>query len=204
MSTWITLLDIIGTIVFAISGWLTASKKQLDYFGGVIIAIVTAVGGGSIRDVVLGNTPVSWIKNETTIFAIFIGIIIAISFHRWLDKLRRTLFLFDTLGIAVFTVSGTQLALNYDILPVPAILLGITSAVAGGIIRDTLCNEIPLVFRKEIYATACLLGAVTFYCCMYVGLDVVWSTTFSCIATVTLRTIAVWKNIQMPLVKSNS
>lgn len=200
MSNWIFALDIIGTIVFAISGWLTASKKELDYFGGIIIAIVTAVGGGSIRDVVLGNTPVGWIKNETTILAIFAGIVIAILFHKWLDKLRRTLFLFDTLGIAVFTVSGTQLALNYDILPVPAVLLGITSAVAGGIIRDTLCNEIPLVFRKEIYATACLLGAVVFYASLQMGLDVVWSTILSCMATVSLRTIAVWKNIELPRV----
>lgn len=200
MSNWIYALDIIGTIVFAISGWLTASKKELDYFGGIIIAIVTAVGGGSIRDVVLGNTPVGWVKNETTILAIFVGIVIAVLFHKWLDKLRRTLFLFDTLGIAVFTVSGTQLALNYDILPVPAILLGIASAVAGGIIRDTLCNEIPLVFRKEIYATACLLGAVTFYGCLQLGLDVVASTVLSCIATVSLRTIAVWKNIELPRV----
>jgi uncharacterized membrane protein YeiH len=200
MSNWIFILDIIGTVVFAISGWLTASKKELDYFGGIIIAIVTAVGGGSIRDVVLGNTPVGWVKNETTILAIFAGIVIAILFHKWLDKLRRTLFLFDTLGIAVFTVSGTQLALNYDILPVPAVLLGITSAVAGGIIRDTLCNEIPLVFRKEIYATACLLGAVVFYASLQMGLDVVWSTILSCIATVSLRTIAVWKNIELPKV----
>jgi len=200
MSNWIFALDIIGTIVFAISGWLTAAKKELDYFGGIIIAIVTAVGGGSIRDVVLGNTPVGWIKNETTVLAIFTGIVIAILFHKWLDKLRRTLFLFDTLGIAVFTVSGTQLALNYDILPVPAVLLGITSAVAGGIIRDTLCNEIPLVFRKEIYATACLLGAVVFYGCLQLGLDIVWSTILSCIATVSLRTISVWKNIELPRV----
>jgi uncharacterized membrane protein YeiH len=200
MSNWIFALDIIGTVVFAISGWLTASKKELDYFGGIIIAIVTAVGGGSIRDMVLGNTPVGWVKNETTILAIFAGIVIAILFHKWLDKLRRTLFLFDTLGIAVFTVSGTQLALNYDILPVPAVLLGIASAVAGGIIRDTLCNEIPLVFRKEIYATACLLGAVVFYASLQMGLDVVWSTILSCIATVSLRTIAVWKNIELPKV----
>lgn len=200
MSNWIFALDIIGTIVFAISGWLTASKKELDYFGGIITAIVTAVGGGSIRDVVLGNTPVGWIKNETTVLAIFVGIVIAVLFHKWLDKVRRTLFLFDTLGIAVFTVSGTQLALNYDILPVPAVLLGITSAVAGGIIRDTLCNEIPLVFRKEIYATACLLGGVVFYASLQMGLDVVWSTILSCIATVSLRTIAVWKNIELPRV----
>ena len=150
----------------------------------------------------LGNTPVGWIKNESTIIAIVAGIVIAMLFYRWLDKLRRTLFLFDTLGIAVFTVSGMQLALNYDILPLPAILLGIASAVAGGIVRDTLCNEIPLVFRKEIYATACLAGALTYYLALQFGLDKLFATLLSCGATVSIRTLAVWRKIELPKVKA--
>lgn len=202
MSNWIFALDIIGTIVFAISGWLTAVKKELDYFGGVIIAIVTAVGGGTFRDLILGKTPVGWISNRYTVYAIFSGIVIAVLFHKWLDKLRRTMFLFDTLGIGVFTVSGLQLALSFDIHPIPAILLGIASAVAGGIIRDTLCNEIPLVFRKEIYATACLLGAGSYFVAShYFGVDEVIGSVLAILSTVVLRAVAVWKKIELPRLK---
>ena len=203
-AVWIMPLDIAGTFVFAMSGWLTAIQKQLDYFGGLVIAIVTAVGGGTLRDVMLGNTPVNWVQSQETVYAIVAGVLFAQLFYRWMSRIRRTLFLFDTLGIGVFTISGVQLALTFDIHPIPAILLGIASAVAGGVIRDTLCNEIPLVFRKELYATACLSGASLYWVLHILDVPAGLNTLLSFAVIVAFRSVAVWRNIQLPLLRPKS
>lgn len=157
------LLDIIGTMAFALSGALTAMNKRLDPFGIFIIAFVTAVGGGTLRDMLIGKTPVGWMLNLNYVYVIIIGYFLAILFRKKLDKFRKSLFLFDTIGLGVFTLIGLEKGISIGLNPIICIALGTMTACFGGVIRDILCNEIPVIFRKEIYATICILGGIVFF-----------------------------------------
>ncbi|HLW42184.1 MAG TPA: trimeric intracellular cation channel family protein [Flavobacterium sp.] len=164
-------LDILGTVAFAISGSLAAINKKFDFFGVLIIALATAIGGGTLRDLLIGNTPVSWLMNLQTFYIIIISAIITVIFRRKLGILRTSLFLFDTIGIGIFTIVGIEKGLEVDLSPVVCILLGTITACFGGVTRDILCNEIPVIFRKEIYATACLLGGLMFFILKYFSVN---------------------------------
>ena len=157
------LLDIIGTMAFAMSGALTAMSKKLDPFGVFIIAFVTAVGGGTLRDVMIGRMPVGWMQDVTYVYVIILGFILTIVFRKRLDKLRTSLALFDTIGLGVFTLIGIQKGLDYQLHPVICISLGTMTACFGGVLRDILCNEIPVIFREEVYATICIFGGIVFF-----------------------------------------
>jgi uncharacterized membrane protein YeiH len=157
------LLDIIGTMAFAMSGALTAMKKKMDPFGVFIIAFVTAVGGGTLRDVMIGRTPVGWMRDLNYVYVIILGFVITIIFRKRLDNLRKSLALFDTIGLGVFTLIGIQKGIEYNLHPVICVALGTLTACFGGVIRDILCTEIPVIFRKEVYATICILGGVVFF-----------------------------------------
>ncbi|MCT4628261.1 trimeric intracellular cation channel family protein [Winogradskyella sp.] len=156
-------LDILGTIAFAISGVLIAMNKRMDPFGVIIIAFVTAVGGGTLRDVMVGIEPVSWMRNMIYVYVIFASTVFAVVFRNQLKHLRRSLFLFDTIGIGLYTVVGIETGLTAELHPIICMFLGTMTACFGGVIRDILCNEIPVIFRKEIYATACILGGLTYF-----------------------------------------
>ncbi|WP_330442922.1 trimeric intracellular cation channel family protein [Flavobacterium sp. C4GT6] len=157
------LLDILGTMAFAISGVLTALNKKMDPFGVFVIAFVTAVGGGTLRDVLIGRTPVGWMQDLNYMYVITAGFILAIIFRKKLDKLRTSLFFFDTIGLGVFTLIGLEKGLDVNLHPVICIALGTMTACFGGVTRDILCNQIPVVFRREIYATICILGGGVFF-----------------------------------------
>ncbi|ELI6454251.1 trimeric intracellular cation channel family protein [Flavobacterium psychrophilum] len=157
------LLDIIGTMAFAMSGALTAMNKKMDPFGVFIIAFVTALGGGTLRDVMIGNTPVGWMKDLKGVYAIIVAFLLAFLFRNRFDKLRTSLFLFDTIGLGVFTLIGIQKGINIHLHPVICVAVGTMTACFGGVIRDILCNEIPVIFRKEIYATICIIGGIFFF-----------------------------------------
>ncbi|WP_411768046.1 trimeric intracellular cation channel family protein [Winogradskyella sp. A3E31] len=157
------IVDILGTIAFAISGVLVAMDKRMDAFGVLIIAFVTAVGGGTLRDVMIGLEPVSWMRNMTFVYVIIGSAIFAVIFRRRISYLRTSLFLFDTIGIALYTVVGIEKGIVAGLHPIICIALGTMTACFGGVIRDILCNEIPVIFRKEIYATACILGGLTYF-----------------------------------------
>lgn len=148
-------------MVFAISGAMAANRKNIDIFGATFTGFVTAIGGGSLRDVFLNLRPI-WVDDANYLIAIFIGVFISILANRQLDRLARTLTFFDAIGIGFFCIVGVQKSLQYDSSATAAIILGMFSAVMGGVIRDTLMNETPLIFRKEIYATACLSGAILY------------------------------------------
>lgn len=155
-------LELIGTFFFAISGALAMQNKEHDWFGAGFTGFVTAIGGGTLRDMMLGSYPLVWIGDINFLYAVLIGVIAAILFHRVFVKLRRTFLLFDTLGIAFFTILGTEKAIGLGVRPEIAAIMGMFTAVMGGVIRDTLTNEVPVIFRKEIYATACLAGAIVY------------------------------------------
>ena len=157
------LLDIIGTLVFAISGALTAIYKKLDLFGVYCIAFVTALGGGTVRDVLIGRTPVGWMLDIDYVYIITTGFLLSIIFNRYLERLRISMFLFDTIGLGVFTLIGLEKGLAFGLSPVICVILGTITATFGGVIRDILCNEIPVLFRKEIYATLCIAGGILFF-----------------------------------------
>ena len=143
-------LDILGTIAFAISGVLVAMNKRMDPFGVLIIAFVTAVGGGTLRDIMVGVEPVSWMRNMTFVYVIIASTVFAVIFRNKLKHLRRSLFLFDTIGIGLYTVVGIETGLVANLHPIICVALGTMTACFGGVIRDILCNDIPVIFRKEI------------------------------------------------------
>ena len=155
-------LDIIGTFAFAISGALVAMKKEFDLFGVAIIAFVTAVGGGMLRDILIDAHPINWIGDLNYLWTIMIAVVFTFLFRSKIAPLRKTFFLFDTIGIAVFTLLGLQKGLSFDLHPIIALIMGMISAVFGGVIRDVLTNQVPLIFKKEIYALACLIGGVVY------------------------------------------
>ncbi|RTY94228.1 trimeric intracellular cation channel family protein [Flavobacterium sp. GSN2] len=164
-------LDFVGTIAFTMSGALTAMSKKLDPFGVFIIAFVTAVGGGTLRDVMIGRTPVGWMLDLNYVYVIFLGFVLSIIFRKKFDRLRTSLFLFDTVGLGVFTLIGLEKGINIGLHPVICIALGTITACFGGVIRDILCNDIPVIFRREIYATICILGGMLFFMLREFNLD---------------------------------
>lgn len=166
------LFEVLGTAFFAISGALAANKKSApDWFGVTFIGFITAIGGGSLRDVLLGSYPIVWVKDVYFIYAILVGTVLASIFYKTLHRLRKTLFLFDTLGIALFTIVGTEKALSLGAGPETAAMMGMFSAVMGGVLRDMLTQEVPIIFHKEIYATACLAGALLYLFLHYFGIS---------------------------------
>ncbi|HMR88953.1 MAG TPA: trimeric intracellular cation channel family protein [Saprospiraceae bacterium] len=164
-------IDIVGTMAFAISGVLAAFSKKLDPFGVFIIAFVTSVGGGTLRDILIGRTPVGWMVDLTYVYVIIAGYFLALLFRKKLDHFRTSLFLFDTIGLGVFTLIGLEKGIVAGLHPIICIALGTMTACFGGVIRDILCNEIPVIFRKEIYATICILGGLLFFALKYLQLQ---------------------------------
>jgi len=170
--TWVVFVDLIGTLVFAISGVLTAIDKKFDLVGTLVIGFVTAIGGGTIRDILIGRLPVGWIKDMNYIYAILIGYVLAYLFRKNIIKLKKSMFLFDTIGIGLFTIIGIKIGLNYELHPVVCLILGVVSACFGGVVRDVLTNEIPLIFREQIYASACMIGGIFYFLLsQFVSLD---------------------------------
>lgn len=198
LDTVITWLSYLGIFAFAISGFSTAANKKLDLFGAIIIALVTALGGGTLRDLLLNDTP-SWISNTTGMYIAIAGGICAYVLNTHMLKIRKTLFLFDTIGISLFTISGLQIAQSHDISGFLLVIFGVISATFGGVIRDTLCNEIPLIFRKEVYATACIIGALVYLGLEYLEFNLVLKTIISCLVIIAIRTWAVMKKYRIPV-----
>ncbi|EQA46490.1 putative membrane protein [Leptospira broomii serovar Hurstbridge str. 5399] len=196
-----TYFDLAGVAVFAISGALAASEKKghhSDAFTVFFTGFITAIGGGTLRDITLGNYPVSWVRDSNVLWAIFVGFLITIVFTRFLVRYRSWIFIFDTVGISIYTVIGTKISLSYGVNPFAASILGMISAVFGGVIRDTLINEVPLIFRREIYATACLAGAILYILLSKADVNVDLSTGISAALIILIRIIAVRYNLALP------
>ncbi|WP_394907053.1 trimeric intracellular cation channel family protein [uncultured Mesonia sp.] len=190
-------LDILGTIAFAISGVLTAMRKRMDAFGIFIIAFITAVGGGTLRDILI-KAPIAWMHNLTYLYVIIASTLFAAVFRSKLIYFRRSLFLFDTIGIGLYTVIGMQKAIMLE-LPAPiCIAVGTISACFGGVLRDILCNEIPIIFRKEIYATACIAGGLVYFALNYIGVLVSFNAIIAGSVVIVVRLLAVIFKLQLP------
>lgn len=185
------ILELIGTLVFAISGALTAAERKFDLMGISIIAFVTALGGGTLRDLLIGSTPVAWLNDPRLLIVISVGILVAFIFNKRLNALRKTFFLFDSMGLGLFAIAGMQKAIDYDIYPAYAILCGMITATFGGMLRDILCNEVPIIFRKEIYATAALIGATLYLLLDYFQVIPEIKLIASVVVVITIRILAV-------------
>ena len=194
-------VDLAGTLVFALSGWLLASSKQLDVFGASVIAFVTAVGGGTLRDILIGSSPVGWTQDLNYLLVIGIGILAGLFFKKVFERLRKTMFLFDSIGIGLFTILGIQKTLEMGLSPVIAIMMGTISAVFGGVLRDTLMNEIPLIFRKEIYATVCLVGGGLYLLLGKITSNSDLSLIITVVFIISIRILVVQRNWSFPTLK---
>ncbi|TFV95746.1 trimeric intracellular cation channel family protein [Algoriphagus kandeliae] len=191
-------LELVGTFVFAISGALAIREREHDLFGAGFTGFITAIGGGTLRDILLDSYPLVWIGDIYFLYAILLGVLAAFVFPNFLSQLRKTFFLFDTLGIGFFTVLGVEKALSLGVRPEIAAIMGMFSAVMGGVIRDTLTNEIPILFRKEIYASACLAGAILYLVLNYLGLDRDWNLLISMSMVISIRLVAVKYKLSLP------
>lgn len=195
----ILVIDILGTIAFAISGVLTAMNKRLDPFGILIIAFVAAVGGGTLRDILIG-TDVMWMRDLTYVYVILGSTIFAVTFRKRIGYIRRSLFLFDTIGIALYTIVGVEKGIAAGFHPIICISLGTITACFGGVLRDILCNEIPIIFRKEIYATACIAGALVYFLLLKTILPLDFIVIISGATVMTIRLLAVYFKLSLPTI----
>ena len=193
-------LNLIGIFFFTISGSLAARDKKHyhDYFGVFFTGFITAIGGGTLRDMMLGAYPISWLSDRNILISIIIAFLFTLVFKKYIVKLRRTLFLFDTVGVGIYTILGVQKSLELGVNPFAAVILGLISAVFGGVIRDTLINEIPLIFAKEIYATACIAGAVLFTTLLYFKIDSNIAAILSMSIIIIIRILAVKYKLALP------
>ena len=198
----LTILDLSGVWAFAVSGSLTAMQKRMDIFGVLIVAFGTSFAGGTIRDVLI-NRPVFWLHNETYLYILFISVPVAVLFRNYLQYLRKALFFFDTIGLALFTVVGVgkSLALGYPFWV--AIIMGSITGAAGGVIRDVFINEIPLIFRKEIYAMACVVGGTTYWICELAGMQSYGCQVIGGISVFITLILAVKYKICLPILSGN-
>ncbi|NRR93259.1 trimeric intracellular cation channel family protein [Winogradskyella undariae] len=195
---FIQIVDLLGTIAFAISGALIAMNKRMDPFGVLIISFVTAVGGGTLRDLMIGVEPVSWMRNITFVYVIIGSATFAVIIRNRISFLMKSLFLFDTIGIGLYTVVGIETGLVAGLHPTICIAMGTMTACFGGVLRDTLCNEIPVIFREEIYATACILGGVTYFVLLQFFEDRNYLFIIAGLVVITVRLVAARFKISLP------
>ena len=201
--TFTQVLDFIGTLAFAISGIRLASAKQFDLFGAYVVGVVTAIGGGTMRDLMLGNQ-IFWMTNSFYLICSAIALLWVITFRRLLVRQNNTWFLFDTIGLALFTVTGIEKTLTapseYPFWV--AIIMGAITGAAGGVFRDVFINEVPLIFRKEIYALACVIGGIVYgFCYLVFGLDTIASGLICGSTVILMRLLAVKYGLHLPILK---
>ncbi|BCG24470.1 trimeric intracellular cation channel family protein [Pseudomonas tohonis] len=193
------LSDLFGVAVFAITGALMAGRKSMDLFGVLVIAIITALGGGTLRDVILGNHPVSWIRDDTYILVASLAAVGTVLWVRLTRPINETgLLVADAFGLAVFTVYGTEVALQHQVPLSTAVIMGVITGVAGGVMRDVICNEIPLIFQKEIYAIACVAGSLVFIGLLHLGLPRWFDTGVAMLVVLGTRLAAIRWGLSLP------
>lgn len=202
------LFDFVGALAFAISGIRLASAKNFDLFGAYVVGVTTAAGGGTIRDLMLGLTPF-WLTNPFYLICTAIALVWVIIFRKLLVRQDNTWFLFDTIGLALFTVTGiekTLMATTQDGQTFPfwaAIIMGTITGAGGGVLRDVFINEEPLIFRKEIYALACVGGGLAYFACHASQMPQFVSAIVCGLTVVAIRLLAVKFKLHLPIIRGN-
>lgn len=201
-STLLLIIEIVGTIAFAISGIRLAAAKKFDWFGAYIVGLVTAIGGGTLRDILLDTTPF-WMENGWYLAVTGISLAYVIMFRKQLVRLNSTFFFFDTIGLALFVVIGIQKTIAFGYPMWVAVVMGTITGAFGGVVRDILINEVPLIFRKDVYGTACIAGGLIYWIMIITGASPVIQQ-LTCAATVILiRLLAVKYNWSIPVLRNN-
>ncbi len=198
-STTLLVLDLLGTFVFAISGALVAVRKELDVVGVLVLAGTTAVGGGFLRDVLIGATPPAALSDWRYLVTPVVAGLLAFRLHPALGRMERTVNTFDAFGLGLFCVAGAVKALDYGLGPLPAALMGMVTAIGGGMVRDLLAGRVPVVFRGELYAIPALSGATVVVVGLGVGLPALPVTVLGALVCLVWRLLAMWLNWQGPL-----
>ena len=197
-TNFLYIIDILGTIAFAVSGAFSAIEKKLDPFGVLVLSFVTAIGGGTLRDMMIGNLPVSWLLNQSTALIIFATAVSTMLFSKYLRQLTTTFSLFDALGLGLFTMVGIELGIGQHFSFGICIALGTITACFGGVIRDVLLNNVPLLFRKEIYAMACIAGGLIYFLFKKMDLDAGLAKISCIIIIFAIRVLAVRYHLSLP------
>lgn len=199
--SFLLIIEIIGTFAFAISGIRLAAAKNFDWFGAYTVGLVTAIGGGTMRDVLL-NRPSFWMVNGWYLGVTGIALIIVILLKKYLVKLNRTLFLFDSIGLALFVVIGIQKTIECGYPMWLAIVMGTITGALGGVIRDILINMEPLIFRKDVYATACIAGGLVYWGAMLCGASELLQQSLCGISIISIRILAVRYDWSIPILRN--
>ncbi len=197
--TFIDIVDYLGVFAFAVSGIRLAASHKFDLFGAYIVGTVTAIGGGTTRDLLLNITPF-WVHTPSYFIIIALALLVVMLFDKYLIKFNETLFLFDAIGLGLFTVVGIDKALSLDFPFWVAVIMGMTTGAVGGVIRDIFINEIPLIFRKHIYAMACVFGGLVYYICYLLDLPIYITQIVSALTVIFIRVLAAKYRLSLPIV----
>jgi uncharacterized membrane protein YeiH len=199
----IFIIEILGTAAFAISGALAASRNNMDIFGFCVMALMPAVGGGTLRDLILDRTPVFWVASPWYVgVAVLAALVVYFRTFRPGGRMRLLVWM-DAIGLALFATLGTEVSLQYGAGPLVSIMLGVTTGVAGGMIRDVICNEIPLVLTGEIYATAAFAASATFVVANLFGVPRDVALALAVAVGFAVRATAIVYNLSLPAFKSH-
>jgi uncharacterized membrane protein YeiH len=193
------ILFTIGIIVEAITGAMAAGRKKVDVFGVLLIACVTALGGGTVRDIIINSHPLIWVSHPFYLIVAAIAAITTIVFAPSILKIMRAFLILDALGLATFVILGTQKAIDLKLPLSICLISGMLTGISGGMLRDILCNDIPLVLRKEIYALAALIGALFYWCLNAVGLPPTIVVASSLTLIFSIRVYAIINHVEMPV-----
>ena len=198
---FITIIDYLGTFAFAISGIRLAAAKSFDLFGAYVVGFVTAVGGGTLRDLMLDVTPF-WMEQPSYVIITALALVFVAIFRKQVVRLDNTFFIFDAIGIGLFTVVGLEksIAAGYPVWV--NIIMGAITGAAGGMFRDIFINEVPLIFRKDIYALACVGGGVAYYICLWLGCSHIVVQVTAAVAVILIRVLSVKFGICLPYLRS--
>lgn len=200
MIDFITLCDYVGTFAFAISGIRLASAKQFDWFGAYVVGLVTAVGGGTLRDIMLNTIPF-WMAQASYMIVSGLALLFVIAFRKYVIRLNNTFFIFDAIGLGLFMVVGLAKSLEFGFPIWVAIVMGTITGAFGGMLRDILINEEPLIFRKDIYALACVFGGLVYWGCLLTPMSEAMTQFTAATSVFLARVIAVKYHISLPVLK---
>ena len=196
-------IEFLGTFAFAISGIRHAAEKTFDWFGGYVCGIAVAIGGGTIRDVMLGTTPF-WMTSPFYMLCTALALVVVVVFSRWIERLQNAWFVFDTLGLALFTIAGIQKSIAFGQPYWVAIIMGCITGAAGGVIRDIMLVREPVIFHKEIYAMASVMGGLAYWLTIQLDNSVELSAIISFAVTCVIRFLAGRYHLSLPKLKKRS
>ena len=197
-------LDLIGTAAFAASGAWAGIRRQMDLLGVIVLGLVTATGGGTLRDILLGDLPPFALKDETYLYMSIIVSLAVFVGHRHFERLHQPLLYFDAIGLGTFVVIGTGKALALHTGALTAILMGVATATAGGLVRDVLSGQVPLILQREVYASACIAGGAVLVVLHGTTISPAVAVIVAALVTIAIRLLAIWRNWQLPRVSDQS